>query len=68
VSGVVALLDATVVRAVLLPASMKLVGDWNRYLPRWLRWLPETAPRMQPREVTNPETGSTTSVALQMLV
>jgi uncharacterized membrane protein YdfJ with MMPL/SSD domain len=34
------LLDATIVRAVLLPASMKLLGDWNWYLPSWLQWLP----------------------------
>jgi RND superfamily putative drug exporter len=34
------LVDATVVRAVLLPATMKLLGDWNWYLPRWLEWLP----------------------------
>jgi putative drug exporter of the RND superfamily len=34
------LLDATIVRGVLLPASMKLLGDWNWYLPRWLEWLP----------------------------
>jgi uncharacterized membrane protein YdfJ with MMPL/SSD domain len=34
------LLDATIVRAVLLPATMKLLGEWNWYLPRWLRWLP----------------------------
>jgi RND superfamily putative drug exporter len=34
------LLDATVVRAVLLPASMKLLGDRNWYLPRRLEWLP----------------------------
>jgi RND superfamily putative drug exporter len=34
------LIDATVVRAVLLPAVMKLLGDWNWYLPRWLEWLP----------------------------
>jgi len=34
------LVDATIVRAVLLPASMKLLGDWNWYLPRWLEWLP----------------------------
>ena len=27
-------------RAVLLPATMKLLGDWNWYLPRWLNWLP----------------------------
>jgi uncharacterized membrane protein YdfJ with MMPL/SSD domain len=34
------LLDATIVRGVLLPASMKLLGDWNWYLPSWLEWLP----------------------------
>jgi uncharacterized membrane protein YdfJ with MMPL/SSD domain len=34
------LLDATIVRGVLLPATMKLLGDWNWYLPRWLGWLP----------------------------
>jgi uncharacterized membrane protein YdfJ with MMPL/SSD domain len=38
--AVAVLIDATVVRAVLLPASMKLLGDWNWYLPRWLQWLP----------------------------
>ena len=30
------LIDATIVRAVLLPSSMALLGDWNWYLPRWL--------------------------------
>ncbi|HSC73638.1 MAG TPA: MMPL family transporter [Gaiellaceae bacterium] len=34
------LIDATIVRAVLLPATMKLLGDWNWYLPNWLQWLP----------------------------
>ena len=34
------LIDATIVRAVLLPASMALLGRWNWYLPRWLEWLP----------------------------
>ncbi|HXV58716.1 MAG TPA: MMPL family transporter [Gaiellaceae bacterium] len=34
------LIDATIVRAVLLPATMKLLGDWNWYLPSWLDWLP----------------------------
>src|SRR3954454_12530042 len=38
------LIDATIVRAVLLPASMKLLGDWNWYLPGWLEWLPRIAP------------------------
>ncbi len=34
------LIDATIIRAVLLPAAMKLLGDWNWYLPHSLRWLP----------------------------
>jgi putative drug exporter of the RND superfamily len=34
------LIDATIVRAVLLPAVMKLLGDRNWYLPSWLEWLP----------------------------
>ena len=38
--AVAVLLDATIVRGVLLPASMKLLGDWNWYLPKWLEWLP----------------------------
>jgi len=42
--GVAVLIDATLVRAVLLPASMKLLGDWNWYLPRWLEWIPRIGP------------------------
>ena len=38
--AVAVLIDATIVRAVLLPATMKLLGDWNWYLPKWLEWLP----------------------------
>jgi RND superfamily putative drug exporter len=38
--AVAVLLDATIVRAVLLPATMTLLGDWNCYLPRWVEWLP----------------------------
>jgi RND superfamily putative drug exporter len=38
--AVAVLIDATIIRGVLLPASMKLLGDWNWYLPRWLQWLP----------------------------
>ena len=34
------LIDATIIRGVLLPATMKLLGDWNWYLPKWLEWLP----------------------------
>ncbi len=39
--AVAVILDATVVRSILVPASMKLLGDWNWYLPAWLQWLPE---------------------------
>ena len=39
--AVAVFLDATIVRAVLLPAAMKLLGDWNWYLPSWLEWLPK---------------------------
>jgi len=38
--AVAVLIDATIVRGLLLPASMKLLGNANWYLPRWLRWLP----------------------------
>jgi RND superfamily putative drug exporter len=34
------LIDATIVRAILLPAAMKLLGERNWYLPAWLEWLP----------------------------
>jgi RND superfamily putative drug exporter len=40
-AGVAVLIDATLVRSVLVPASMRLLGDWNWYLPRWLHWLPD---------------------------
>jgi uncharacterized membrane protein YdfJ with MMPL/SSD domain len=46
------LIDATIVRGVLLPASMRLLGDWNWYLPNWLHWLPklehDSAPVLEP--------------------
>jgi RND superfamily putative drug exporter len=49
------LIDATLIRAILLPASMKLLGDWNWYLPRWLEWLPrlehEKTPEAPPAQV-----------------
>jgi len=38
--AVALLIDATIVRSVLVPASMKLLGRWNWYLPSWLGWLP----------------------------
>jgi putative drug exporter of the RND superfamily len=39
--AVALLIDATIVRAVLVPAGMKLLGKWNWYLPGWLSWLPD---------------------------
>jgi uncharacterized membrane protein YdfJ with MMPL/SSD domain len=37
------LIDATIIRGILLPATMKLLGDWNWYLPRKLGWLPKVS-------------------------
>jgi len=44
------LIDATIIRGVLLPATMKLLGDWNWYLPSKLGWLPQVTvePEVQP--------------------
>ena len=38
------LIDATVIRGILLPATMKLLGDWNWYMPHWLDWVPSLTP------------------------
>ena len=43
--AVAVLIDATIVRAVLLPATMKMLGEWNWYLPRPLRRLPHLGER-----------------------
>ena len=37
------LIDATLVRGVMLPAAMKLLGEWNWYLPKRLNWLPKVS-------------------------
>ena len=42
------LIDATIIRGVLLPASMKLLGRWNWYLPNWLHWLPKLEHHAEP--------------------
>ena len=42
------LIDATIIRGVLLPAAMKLLGDWNWYLPKRLDWLPRIAREGEP--------------------
>ena len=46
--AVAVLIDATLVRAVLLPATMKLLGDWNWYLPSWLGWMPDAGREPEP--------------------
>src|SRR3989440_3665700 len=48
--AVAVLIDATLIRAVLLPASMTLLGDANWYLPKWLEWLPRLEPPAAARE------------------
>ncbi|MAF37431.1 MAG: MMPL domain-containing protein [Chloroflexi bacterium] len=46
--GLAILLDATIVRCVMVPASMTLLGKWNWYLPGWLEWVPNV--RFEPAE------------------
>jgi putative drug exporter of the RND superfamily len=56
--AVAVLIDATIIRSVLVPAAMKLLGDWNWYLPSWLGWLPKLtmeAPRPVEVPVELPE-------------
>jgi uncharacterized membrane protein YdfJ with MMPL/SSD domain len=52
--AVAVLLDATVVRALLLPATMKLLGTLNWYLPRWLSWLPRISEPAAPPSAVRP--------------
>jgi uncharacterized membrane protein YdfJ with MMPL/SSD domain len=49
------LIDATLVRGVLLPAAMKLLGKWNWYLPSWLEWLPKGPAMEGPPEAAERE-------------
>ena len=59
--AVAVLIDATIIRGILLPASMKVLGDWNWYLPSWLEWLPkvgaerDAVPPVTPRDPPAPE-------------
>jgi uncharacterized membrane protein YdfJ with MMPL/SSD domain len=55
--AVALLLDATIVRSVLVPASMTLLGRWNWYLPSWLAWLPD--PHVEGAERTPPARAAT---------
>ncbi len=39
--GIAILMDVIIVRVVLAPASMRLLGKWNWRVPRWLQWMPD---------------------------
>jgi RND superfamily putative drug exporter len=52
--AVAVFIDATIVRSILLPSTMQLLGDWNWWLPPFLRWLPHIAIEGGP-EMTEPE-------------
>jgi RND superfamily putative drug exporter len=60
-------LDATVIRSVVVPATMTLLGKWNWYLPSWLGWLPDVAvegaepPRRETGRPVPAQSGSTPS-------
>jgi anti-anti-sigma factor len=64
--AVAVLIDATIIRAVLLPASMKLLGDWNWYFPARLEWLPEVV--LEGTATTRPPKGSEASPELKIKV
>jgi uncharacterized membrane protein YdfJ with MMPL/SSD domain len=55
--AVAVLIDATIIRGVLLPAAMRLLGDWNWYLPSWLEWLPRIG--FEDDSAAPPEAGQT---------
>jgi RND superfamily putative drug exporter len=52
--AVALLIDATVIRSVVLPSTMALLGDRNWYLPRWLDWLPHLEVERQPEPSPQP--------------
>jgi RND superfamily putative drug exporter len=52
------LIDATIIRSVVLPSAMKLLGEWNWYLPRWLQWVPQLHVEGEGRSSSEGETSS----------
>jgi RND superfamily putative drug exporter len=52
--AIAVLLDATIVRTVLVPASMKLLGSRNWYFPSWLEWIPNVSIEGHPAELPEP--------------
>jgi RND superfamily putative drug exporter len=56
--GVALLVDATLIRMVVVPAAMALLGRWNWYLPTWLDWLPELHVEGDPDPRPTPSAGT----------
>jgi uncharacterized membrane protein YdfJ with MMPL/SSD domain len=56
--AVALLIDATIIRSVLLPAAMRLLDTWNWYLPSWLEWLPHIEVERERDQVALPSPGS----------
>lgn len=54
--AVAVFIDATIVRSILLPATMQLLGDWNWWLPPFLSWLPHITIEGEGLEIAEPET------------
>jgi RND superfamily putative drug exporter len=50
--AVAVLIDATIIRTIVVPAAMALLGDRNWYLPRWLNWLPDVRVEGDPQALT----------------
>jgi len=62
--AVAVLIDATLVRSLLLPATMKLLGDWNWWMPGILSWIPKVTIEGEPEEMLGMEpTGNPVTVA-----
>jgi uncharacterized membrane protein YdfJ with MMPL/SSD domain len=55
--AVAVFVDATIIRSILLPATMRLLGDWNWYLPSFLGWLPRVTVEAEPEAEAAPPAG-----------
>ena len=60
--GVALLVDATLIRMVVVPAAMTVLGRWNWYLPSWLNWLPELHVEGDPTSPAHDAAASSSSV------
>lgn len=59
--AVAVLIDATIIRTIVVPAAMALLGDRNWYLPKWLNWLPDIRIEGDPAPAPQPEAGKRAS-------